>query len=129
MIADERARETRRLATEAKLRAKFVDGPTLIIPAASKFNYSFDPNGATPLQDVGTVFETSRVTDDWGVLDVSSGGVLMRRSNGLINAVVLSAPAAAEAPPTSGDGWKLDLAPGWSVVRAARSGDWTVERR
>jgi len=129
MIADERARETRRLAAEAKLRAKFVDGPTLIIPAASKFNYSFDPNGATPLQDVGTVFETSRVTDDWGVLDVSSGGVLMRRSNGLINAVVLSAPAAAEAPPTSGDGWKLDLAPGWSVVRAARSGDWTVERR
>src|SRR4029079_19348142 len=127
-IADERARETRRLATEAKLRAKFVDGPTLTIPAASKFNYSFDQNGATPLQDVGTVFESSRVTDDWGVVDVSSGGVLMRRSNGLIDAVVLSAPAG-DAPPTSGDGWKLDLAPGWSVVRGARTGDWIVERR
>jgi hypothetical protein len=129
MIADERARETRRLAIEAKLRAKFVDGPTLTIPAASKFNYSFDPNGATPLQNVGTVFESSRVTDDWGVLDVSSGGVLMRRNNGLIKAVVLSTLPAGDAPPISGDGWKLDLAPGWSVVRGARSGDWTVERR
>jgi hypothetical protein len=129
MIADERARETRRLAIEAKLRAKFVDGPTLTIPAASKFNYSFDPNGATPLQNVGTIFESSRVTDDWGVLDVSSGGVLMRRNKGLITAAVVSTLPAGDAPPISGDGWKLDLAPRWSVVRGGRSGDWIVERR
>jgi hypothetical protein len=129
MIADERARETRRLATEAHLRAKFVDGRILTIPVASKFNYSFDPNGATPLQNVGTVFESSRVTDDWGVLEVSSGGVLMRRSSGPITAVVLSATPAGDGPSLVGDGWKLSLAPGWSVVRSARSGDWVVERR
>jgi hypothetical protein len=129
MIADERSRETRRLANEAKLRAKFVDGPTLTIATASKFNYSFDPNGATPLQNVGTVFESSRVTDDWGVLTVSTGGVLMRRSAGAINAVVLSIPTPGAVPPLEGDGWKLELAPGWSVVRGARNGDWIVERR
>ena len=76
---ERREQEIGKLATEAELRAKFVDGPTVTIPAASKFNYSFNPNGATPLQNVGTVFEASRVTDDWGVLEVSSGGVLMRR--------------------------------------------------
>jgi hypothetical protein len=128
MIADEHAREARRLATEAQLRAKFVDGPTVTIPAASKFNYSFNPNGATPLQNVGTVFEASRVTDDWGVLEVSSGGVLMRRSSGPITAVVLSTSIAGDAPPLAGDGWKLALAPGWVVARGARSGDWIVER-
>ena len=129
MIADERARETRRLATEAQLRAKFVDGRTLIIPAASKFNYSFDPNGATPLPNVGTVFESSRVTDEWGVLEVTRGGVLMRRGSGPIGAVVLSVPGSVGDPPLAGDGWKLELAPGWSVVRAARDGNWVVERR
>lgn len=127
MIAEERARESRRLATEVRLRAKFIDGPTVTIPVASKFNYSFDPNGATPLQNVGTVFESSRVTDDWGVLDVSGGGVLMRRSGGPITAVVLSAPAE-NTPPLKGDGWELHLAPGWSVRRGARNGDWIVER-
>jgi hypothetical protein len=129
MIADERAREARRLAAETKLRGKFVEGPTVTIPVASKFNYSFDPNGATPLQNVGTVFESSRITDEWGVLEVSSGGVLMRRTSGSISGVVLSAPTTGDAPPLSGDGWKLELAPGWSVVRGARSGDWIVERR
>jgi hypothetical protein len=127
MIADERARETRRLATEVRLHAKFIDGPNVSIPVASKFNYSFDPNGATPLQNVGTVFESSRVTDDWGVLDVSRGGVLMRRSRGPITAVVLSAPAG-DTPPLKGDGWELHLAPGWSVRRGVRNGDWIVER-
>jgi hypothetical protein len=127
MIAEERARETRRLATEVLLHARFIDGPTVTIPVASKFNYSFDPNGATPLQTVGTVFESSRVTDDWGVLDVTRGGVLMRRSGGPITAVVLSAPAG-DTPPLKGDGWELRLAPGWSVHRGARSGDWIVER-
>lgn len=129
LIADEHAREARRLAAEAQLRARFVDGRILTIPVASKFNYSFDPNGATPLQNMGTVFESSRVTDDWGVLEVSSGGVLMRRSSGPITAVVLSASTAGDSAPLSGDGWKLALALGWSVVRGGRSGDWIVERR
>jgi hypothetical protein len=102
------------------------EGPTVTIPVASKSNYSFDPNGATPLQNVGTVFESSRVTDDWGVLDVSGGGVLMRRSGGPITAVVLSAPVGDT--PLKGDGWELHLAPGWSVRRGARNVDWIVER-
>jgi hypothetical protein len=127
MIADERAKEARRFATERQLRAKFVDGPTVTIPAASTFNYSFDPNGATPLQNLGTVFESSRVTDDWGVLEVSSGGVLMRRSGDAITSVSLSAPAG-DAAPVKGDGWELHLAPGWSLQRGARSGDWIVAR-
>ncbi len=127
MIADERARETRRVATEARLRAKFVDGPTVTLIPGSKFNYSFDPNGATPLENVGTVFESSRVTDEWGALDVSSGGVLMRRGAGSITAVAVSAPAS-DTPPIKGDGWEIHLAPGWSIQRGARAGDWVVRR-
>jgi len=128
MIADERSRETRRLATEARLRAKFVDGPTLTIIPGSKFNYSFDPNGATPLENVGTVFESSRVTDEWGTLDVSSGGVLMRRGAAQITAVVVSAPAG-DAPPLKGDGWEIHLAPGWSIQRGVRAGDWVLQHQ
>jgi hypothetical protein len=128
MIAEERARELRQFGVEIALHSKFVQGATLTIPVASKFNYSFDPNGATPMQTVGTVFQRSRVTDDWGVLDVSAGGVLMRRNASGITAVVVPAPAG-ESQPLAGDGWKLELAAGWSVVRGPRRGDWIVERR
>lgn len=128
MIAEERAREAQRLANEARLKKKFVDGSTVTLPAAGRFNYSFDPNGATPLQNVGTVFESSRVTDEWGVLDVSSGGVLMRRVDGRITEVVVSAPSA-ELPPIKGEGWALQLAPGWELRRGPREGDWIVARK
>ncbi len=127
MIADERARETRRVATETRLRAKFLEGPTLTLLPGSTFNYSFDPNGASPLQNVGTVFETSRVTDEWGTLDVSSGGVLMKRGAGPITAVVVAAPKT-DTPPTKGDGWEIHLAPGWTMHPGARTGDWMVQR-
>jgi hypothetical protein len=127
MIADERTREKRRLEREVALRAKFIDGPTLTIPAASAFNYSFDPNGATPLQNLGTVFENSRVTDEWGVLNVTGGGVLMRRVNGPITAVIVAAPAG-DAPPVKGDGWELELKPGWSLEPGEKKGDWVVQR-
>ncbi|MFN2604121.1 MAG: hypothetical protein ABR582_15385 [Gemmatimonadaceae bacterium] len=127
MIAEERARETRRVETEKRLRAKFVDGPAVTIIPGSKFNYSYDPNGATPLQNVGTVFESSRITDEWGTLDVTSGGVLMRRDSGPITAVVVSAPGG-ETPPMKGDGWEIHLAPGWSIERGTRPGDWVLQQ-
>jgi len=125
MIADERARETERAETERGLRALFVDGPTLTLPVAGKFNFSFDPNGATPIQGIGTVYESSRITDEWGVLEVSSGGVLMRRANGSITSVVVPAPAPGSNQ-FKGAGWGLTLAAGWSLRPGARQGDWTV---
>lgn len=127
MMAEEREREARRVAAEQRLRARFIDGPTLTIPVAGKFSYSFDPNGAVPLQGVGTVFESSRVTDEWGVLEVSSGGVLMRRLDGPITSVAVPAPAG-EAAPSRGEGWNLQLAPGWSIVPGERKGSWVLRR-
>ncbi|MGI9042833.1 MAG: hypothetical protein ACR2GK_01770 [Gemmatimonadaceae bacterium] len=45
MITEERARKSRRIDNEAKLRERFVDGPVLTLPVAGKFSFSFDPNG------------------------------------------------------------------------------------
>jgi hypothetical protein len=127
MIADERTKEKRRLEREATLRAKFIDGPTITLPAAGAFNYSFDPNGATPLQNAGTVFESSRVTDEWGVLNVTSGGVLMRRVNGPITAAIVVSPAG-DNPSLKGDGWDLQLNPGWSLRPGEKKGYWILQR-
>jgi len=127
MIAEERAREAQRVAAEARLRSRFIDGPTLTLPVAGKLNYSFDPNAATPLSDVGTVFESSRATDEWGVLDVSSGGVLLRRTGGNVTAIVVPLAAGA-APPLKGAGWRVELAAGWTVRNGPRPGDWIAVR-
>jgi hypothetical protein len=127
MIADEREREKVRARKESQIRSSFVGGPRLRLPAGNAFSFSFDPNGAVPIAGVGTYYESSRITDSWGILEVSSGGVLMqRRSDGAITGVIVSKPVMADGK-ISGDGWKLTLAPGWSVVEGERSGELVLK--
>lgn len=127
MIREEHAREAVRAAAVAKYRAQLVDGPVVTLPVDAEFRYSFDPNAATPLNGVGTVFDRARVTDTWGVLEVTSGGVLLRRSGAAITGVVVPAPAG-ESPPLRGDGWELKLESGWRVAPGTRAGGWIVEQ-
>jgi hypothetical protein len=129
MIAEERAREQRRLANEARLRTRYLEGSVLTLPTLEKFGFSFDPNGVSTLPDVGTYYESSRISDEWGVLDVSSGGVIIRRRpDGFITGVLVAEPSVSGRDVT-GKGWKLTLADGWSVTESPdRKGSFTVTR-
>ena len=127
VIAVETAREETRLAREAGLRARFVDGPVLRMTPDSEFNFSFDPNDAVNLEGLGTVYGSTRVVDGWGILEVTSGGALfLRNEKGWITGVVVPLPAGTGGPPIAGDGWTLELAGGWELVPGERAGDWLV---
>jgi hypothetical protein len=127
MISEERAREQRRIANDARLRTRYLEGPVLSLPVLGKFGFSFDPNGVNTLPGVGTYYETSRISDEWGVLDVSSGGVmLLRRADGFFTGVVVAEPTVSGREVT-GKGWKLTLADGWSATESPdRKGSFTV---
>jgi hypothetical protein len=128
LIAEETRRAERIAAELEGYRERFLRGPVVRLAPGASFRYSFNPNRAAPLDDVGTVYETARVTDEWGVLSVESGGVLMMREEGLITGVVVPAPPDATEPPLAGDGWSLELAEGWRVMAGEEAGDWVVVR-
>jgi len=121
---EERARAERNAAILADLTRRFVEGPVLRIAPGAAFSFSFDPTAVQNFRE-GTVHRTLRITDTWGVLEVSANGVWLARTAGRITAVVLPAPAGAGAP-VAGDGWELRLEPGWRVVPGARAGDWEL---
>jgi hypothetical protein len=126
VIAEETRTAERAAAEQARLRAMFLEGPTLTLPVGESFGYSFNPNGAVPLEGQGTVYRTAEVRDDWGKLTVESGGVLLKLADGLITGVVVPVPPGSETAPTSGEGWRLDLADGWAVRPGTRDGNWVV---
>lgn len=128
IVAEESARAERRAAELARLRARFIEGPVLRLEPGSPFRYSFDPTAAVTIPDVGTVYDAARVTSDWGTLSVESGGVLFERTDAGVTGVVVPVPEGGSEPPTEGDGWRLELAAGWSIEPAARPGDWRVGR-
>lgn len=117
----ETAREQKRLAQLARNRARFVDGPVLRLDLVH-MSVQFNPSNLQPLDGVGTVYPTMRVTDDWGTLEVEDGAVM--RSDW--KAVILAAPDGA-GPAPRGPGWRLTLKPGWALAPGARAGDFVLK--
>lgn len=120
----EMARERRRQEQLLLNRGKFVEGPVLTL-ALKNMNIQFDPRTLQPLDEVGTVYPALRITDDWGVLQVD-GGALLKKD---WSAVVVNAPVGKQiATPLQGEGWKLELTPGWTLVPGKRSGDFVLAK-
>ena len=116
-VERDRARQQRL----AIARRRFIDGPTLTL-ALRHMNVQFDPRNLQPLGDAGTVYPTIHISDDWGILDATNGALMKPDWS----AIILEAPPTAADSVVRGDGWSLTLKPGWSVVPAARAGDFVL---
>ena len=128
--ADEEQRRAAREALVAEYRARLVDGPVLRLPLTGRRSLSFKTPELTILPGIGRVYRTVEVRADWGLLRVESGGALSHLSTGgAPEDVVVAAPVEAEARPVTGDGWDLELAPGWTIVPDVREGDWTLRKQ
>jgi hypothetical protein len=127
LVVEETAREERRLAQQAEFRARFVTGPTLVLPTSGALSYSFDPNAVVPFDDGGTVYLTMQAQDAWGTLSVTEGGALLRL-DGERGAIVVPAAAPGGAA-LRGPGWELKLAEGWELAAGTRPGDSIGVRR
>lgn len=82
----------------------------------------FDPRDLQPLEKAGTVYPTLRISDDWGVLEAKSGALMKPDWS----AVIVVAPPISAGSSLKGDGWTLDLKPGWKIVPGTRKGDWIL---
>ena len=127
LMVDETQKDELRKAQLAAHRKRFVDGPVLILPLSGDVGYTYDPNNVVALDDVGTVYPRLRVTDQWGIVEVSNGA-LMIRENGVVKFVRIPAPANKDTRPLEGDGWKLELKDEWQVVPGDRAGDLVLKK-
>jgi hypothetical protein len=114
-------RDTKRQAQLALNRRKFIDGPVLTLKF-EKMNVQFNPSTLQPLGDAGTVYPTIRVTDEWGAIE-GKNGALMKPD---WSALVVTAPSSTVGSSVSGDGWTLELKPGWKIVPDTRPGDFKL---
>lgn len=122
LLKAEQQREAARQQRLAAYRAKFIDGPTLTLPL-SHMKVEFDPRTLEPLDKSGTIYPGIHVRDDWGALH-APGGALLKPD---WSAVIVPAPASIAGTHLEGNGWTLDLEPGWKIVPGARSGDYRAE--
>jgi hypothetical protein len=111
-------------AEKARYHALLVDGPTLLLPRAGKFAFSFNPSTLISLGDDGTVYPTFHVVSGWGTLDVKAGALVPTD----FSRATVAAPSDTKGPRIEGPGWTLDLAPGWTIIPAAKARSYTVKQ-
>ncbi|HVG35608.1 MAG TPA: hypothetical protein VM911_21335 [Pyrinomonadaceae bacterium] len=125
--AAEEERERDRQARLKAYRARLVEGPVLIIPLSREMSFSFDPNNLLPLDNSGTIYPTLRVADDWGVLEVDGGALMIRDREQRPTHVHVPVPVDTNARPLKGEGWTLQLAEGWRLEESTtRKGDYVL---
>ncbi len=107
----ETKREEKKKALLALLDSRFRDNPVLVIPLQN-MNISYNPGTLIPYRDIGTVYPTLRVTDNWGVLSVEKGALVSKNWN----KVVVTEPLKF-TDTISGNGWKLILNDGWKIEK------------
>ena len=127
--SETRQAEERQAALDA-YKKRLIDGPVLRLQVLEKFDFSFDPNHVIPLDENTAIYPTLRVTDVWGVLEVSDGA-LMKRDQGKFVGVAVEAPkdAVGKSGVVEGPGWKLTLSPGWRLAESERKGDLVVTNK
>lgn len=123
LLSAEKERDRERQKRVAEYKARFVDGPVLILPL-EKIQISFDPRTLQPLEGIGTVYPSLRIGDDWGTLTASKGALVSAD----FKKVYVTAPKEPKARMLRGEGWEIELNPGWQVEAGERKGDFRVRK-
>lgn len=117
----EQDRESKRQAEIARLRARFVEGPVLVLPRGS--NASFITTGVTPIPGAGTIYPSFRVAGEWGSIEADR--VLMSPDG---RRLTVPAPFTRDGAEVLGEGWRIVLEAGWGVRPGPRDGDFLIAR-
>lgn len=124
----ETARDVKRQKQITTYRKRFLEDPVLLLPLPEKRTITLVSTGMVPLEEKGTVYLTSKIVADWGVLEVTKGALLVHNEKGRVTRVCVTPPADPTARPLTGEGWVLTLAPGWGIVPGSRAGDYLLKK-
>ena len=90
----------------------FLESPATELPLMN-MNMSFDYTKMVSLKEKGMVYPQIRITDKWGILTVINGALISADWS----KVRVSFPTNIQENKITGDGWTLDLSPGYTLVK------------
>ncbi len=110
---EENIRELKLSEELQRIVSKYIDKPVVYLELESP-NFSFEPGDMTPADSLGTVYNTLRVSDNWGKITVDEGGCLV--SPGLEFIRVPAKNIKTDRNHITGDGWQIILNDSWELA-------------
>jgi hypothetical protein len=97
-----------------KLTSTFTGKEVVYIELVSPY-FDFEPEDVQPVDTMGTLYSSIRVSDNWGKLTVEKGGCLISGSNRYIR--MTAKDINFEKNRVVGNGWNLILNQGWELSK------------
>ncbi|HLN21188.1 MAG TPA: hypothetical protein VK213_08875 [Bacteroidales bacterium] len=97
-----------------KLTATFTDRAVVYLELEDP-SFDFEPEDSQPVDSLGTLYNSMRVSDNWGKLAVDKGGCLVSGNFRFLR--VTAKGFRTEKNRISGEGWNLMLNNGWELVK------------
>jgi hypothetical protein len=91
----------------------FTEKPVVFLELESPY-FDFEPEDIQPLDTLGTLYNTMRVSDNWGKLTVDKGGCLV--SNNFKYLRITAKGFKEEKNRISGEGWHILLNNDWEII-------------
>jgi hypothetical protein len=92
----------------------FTEKPVVFFELESPY-FDFEDSDIHPMDTLGTLYSTIRISDNWGKLTVEKGGCLV--SNNLKYLRITSRGYKADNNRVEGEGWHLVLNNGWELTK------------
>lgn len=89
----------------------FVENSHLTI-TLNDMSFSFDPRNVISLDEHGTVYPVTRISDSWGILTANQGALMSSNWK----TVTVSKPTSIKDKTIEGLGWTLKLNEGYDVI-------------
>ena len=112
IVEEEQQRETKRLKIIEDYKELFLEKTTLKLNFEN-MQVSFDPRNIVPIDGLGTVYPSMRISDNWGILVVEQGALMSSDWS----FVKVTEPINIGDDMISGNGWKLELNEDYRIVK------------
>lgn len=96
-----------------KLISTFTEKPVVFLELESPY-FDFEPENIQPLDTLGTLYSSMRVSDNWGKLTLDEGGCLV--SNNLKYLRITAKGFKRDKNHIYGEGWHIILNSDWELV-------------
>lgn len=106
-----------------KYTETFVNNEIISFPGIG-LNITFDPRETFSLEDHGTIYKASRITDIWGIIEVYEGEILV--NDGWKKLILTAENLKISDNKINGKGWNLKLKKSWNI-KETESGNYTIK--
>ncbi len=111
---EEKEREEQLREGLRRRTAQFMEKPIVLIELESP-NFAFEAEDTDPVDTFGIIYQTLRVSDNWGKLAVEEGGCLVSPNLKFLRVPAKNVEMAKQH--ISGDGWHIVLNNNWEFIQ------------